>query len=713
MRETRKEKRGTDMTEATEAITVGIDLGTTNTLACVWAGGKPKIIPIDGKKMLPSAIYVRDDGSVIVGYTALNLGVADPHNLIRSAKTYMATDQEWTCHGRTFTPTDVATEVLKQVRTAIEAWMKKKKYPAGLPIHALITVPADFNGRQKEETRLAGKRAGLIVTGIVTEPMAAALYSAQDEYEEDEESAEAHKRVLVVDLGGGTLDLSVLDADPRSHEYHAVDTEGDKHLGGDDFDDRLFTAFCDQVKADTGCDLADLAASGLSEATFHQVRHRLREAAVRAKEDLSTPDAQGKRIALSDLLDYRGKRYDFELFLTREEFEGICQELFDKVTHRLEHFLGQGEKNGTFLPSEIDHVILAGGSCNMLRIQEDVERLVGCPVDMERELDKLVVYGASLIAHSWTGLDATRPFHDNISHSLGVSVVEDGKEILSKIIEKNEEFPTSKTMRYQTEYAGQTEALIQVYEAGPDAEDIEDITAHDFYGDFVIDGLQPDEDGKPSIDITFSYDASGCLTVEATDIRTGKSKQITFEAGKRSPRPATHTQKPVDIVLMMDASGSMCSCNRMPEAKEASRYLVDELIDFRVHRMGLVSVSSHANSLVKLTNDKEQLRHGIDSLTAGGSTDVVDALRHMNRMFDLNDGRRHFGILVSDGDPDDEEGTVALARSLRNDGIQLVFIGVGSNIHKLDIAEPDKTYNITNMHELRSLFEEMIHGITH
>lgn len=703
------------MTEATEAITVGIDLGTTNTLACVWTNGKPKIIPIDGKKMLPSAVYVREDGSVIVGYTALNLGIADPYNLIRSAKTYMATDKEWHCHGRTFTPTDVATEVLKKVRADIETWMKKKKYPPSLPIHALITVPADFNGRQKEETRLAGKRAGFVVSGIVTEPMAAALYSAQDEYEEDEESAEAHKRVLVVDLGGGTLDLSVLDADPASHEYHAVDTEGDKHLGGDDFDDCLFTALCDQVKSDMGCDLSDLATSGLPEAVFHQVRHRLREAAVRAKEDLSTPDAQGKRIALSDLMDYRGKRYDFETFLTREEFETICQKLFDKVTHRLEHFLAQGEKNGTFLPSEIDHVILAGGSCNMLKIQEDVERITGCPVNMERELDKLVVYGASLIAHSWTGIDATRPFHDNISHSLGVSIMENGKEILSKIIKKNEEFPTSKTMRYRTEYAGQTEAIIKIYEAGPDAEDIEDIAAHDFYDGFVLKGLQPDEDGKPSIDITFSYDASGCLTVEAVDIKTGKSKVLTIEGGakKRSAKEgAERSQRPVDFVLMMDASGSMISCNRMPEAKVASHYLVDELIDFRVHRMGLVAIDSCAKSIVTLTNDKKRLKRGIDSLTPGGSTNVVDALQHMNRMFDPNDDRKHVGILVSDGDPDDRKGTEALARSLRSDGIRLIFIGVGSNIHELNVAEPEDTYTIENMHDLSETLSTVIPGIT-
>ena len=226
----------------------------------------------------------------------------------------------------------------------------------------------------------------------------------------------------------------------------------------------------------------------------------------------------------------------------------------------------------------------------------------------------------------------------------------------------------------------------------------------------MIDGLQPDEDGKPSIDITFSYDASGCLTVEATDIQTGKSKQITFEAGSR--KPPTPTQKPVDFVLMMDASGSMGNYNRMTEAKEASRRLVNELIDFRVHRMGLISFGSSAKSIVGLTDDQEQLRRGIESLTTSGTTAMDDALRHMERMFDRQDDRKHVGILVSDGEPDDEDKTVALAQSLRKDGIRLIFIGVGPNVNELDVAEPEDTYSIQNMHDLSDKFDTIIPGIT-
>lgn len=681
-------------------ITVGIDLGTTNTLASYQPKGKQKIIRIDGNDMVTSAIYVQEDGTIVVGHSAVNFGIADPDNFIRSAKTHMGSDWKKTCRGRTFTATDVATEVLKTVRAAI---VKKMKCEDDATIQAVITVPAYFNSNQTEETRLAGEHAGFHVLGIITEPMAAALYAAQDE------EIEERQRVLVADLGGGTFDLSVLEADPLQHEYNAIDTGGDNHLGGDDFDKLVFEHFLEQVKEDIGCDLTNRAASGLGEAQFHQVRGRLYNEAVKAKEWLS--ENKDKKVLVPNLMTYRGKPRDFIYLLDQSKFYEICQPLFDKIETRIRRFLEDGTASGKFQRKDISQVILAGGSCNIPKIQDDIARLTGLPVNAERNLDKLVVFGANLFAEYKAGGMDTLQIHDILSHSLGVRIVEDDGDQLSKIIEKGEVYPVERTSRYQTEYAGQTVAEIDIYEAGADAEDTLPIDAHDYYGTIELDHLVPDQEGKPSIDVTFSYDASRCLTVTVEDIITHQKKALKIDKSHAKVKTRHSHVPPIDFALLIDASWSM-NGDSITEAKRAGHMLIDDLIDFHTHRMGIISFGSFSCVQAEFTNDQHLLRDSIDAITPDGSTNLVDAMRDMERMFQNSGDRRRVGIIVSDGMPDWKEASIDLSRKLRKDGVRMIFIGAGSDFQDLDVADPEDKYTIHDMRELESLFPEVIHGIT-
>ena len=350
-----------------DEIFVGIDLGTTNTLACYLKRGRPDLIRFPGSgKMIPSVLYVDESGDISVGQMAKKSGVMNPLNVIRSSKTYMADAKKvWKINGKVFTPTDVAAEILKEVKAQI---LKKLKCPPETKVNAVITVPAYFTGNQKDETKKAGKLAGLNVLQIITEPMAAAVAAVRE--------LELDDKVFVVDLGGGTFDISVLKADHRSHTYRALDISGDRKLGGDDFDTLLYEYLIGIIQDDLGLDLSDQKISGLDHNEYYFMIGRVREAAENAKIDLSNETTC--QIDLPNLFNYRGRNYDFSTELTREEFNDICQPLFDKITSRIKKFIETSDK---FKLNEISTIILAGGSCYIPKVREDVEKIFGKRAD--------------------------------------------------------------------------------------------------------------------------------------------------------------------------------------------------------------------------------------------------------------------------------------------------------------------------------------------
>ena len=683
-----------------DEIFVGIDLGTTNTLACYLKRGRPDLIRFPGSgKMIPSVLYVDESGDISVGQMAKKSGVMNPLNVIRSSKTYMGDPTKvWQIDGREFTPTDVAAEILKEVKAQI---LKKFKCPPETKVNAVITVPAYFAGNQKDETKKAGKLAGLNVLQIITEPMAAAVAAVRE--------LELDDKVFVVDLGGGTFDISVLKADHRSHTYRALDISGDRKLGGDDFDTLLYEYLIGIIQDDLGLDLSDQKISGLDHNEYYFMIGRVREAAENAKIDLSNETTC--QIDLPNLFNYRGRNYDFSTELTREEFNDICQPLFDKITSRIKKFIETSDK---FKLNEISTIILAGGSCYIPKVREDVEKIFGKRADSQLNLDTLVVTGACFVAESING-GLVSNLQDILSHSLGVEVLDQKtrKMILSKILHKGDVYPCEFSKIYTTTRANQTGVPIFVYEAGADAEDVEDIDAHEYYGDVSLENIAEAPAGVPQIRVTFSYDKDGTLVVTAQDAQSGQKNLVEIKKGDKPVRKKF--QESVDFMLLLDTSGSMSNGNALDDAKRACRALFREMIDFSVHRMGFITFDSNVQRLSSLTDDANRLDNLLDGLWAGGATELLDALQMAAS--DLRSiTNKKVIIVVTDGYPYPREPYESLnyAKILKEAGILIVTIGAGPNISEQfvrELSSPGHAYKIANMSKLKETFKVAVDSI--
>ncbi len=679
-----------------EEIFVGIDLGTTNTLACYMKKGKPNLIRFGGKTMLPSVLYVDSEKGVMIGGDAKKRGIYDPLNVIRSSKTYMAdAGKTWTVGGKTFTPTEVATEILKEVKKQI---IKKFKCEPETVVNAVITVPAYFSGNQKDETKKAGAAAGFNVLQIITEPMAAAVAAVRE--------LELNEKIFVVDLGGGTFDISVLQAEQSSHTYRALDVDGDRKLGGDDFDTLIYNYFIDIIQDDLGIELSSVEKSGIAYNEYHSMTGRVLEEAERAKIALSEETIYN--VNLPNLFNINGKNYDFKIEMTREDFNDICQPLFDKIVSRIKKFIANSDK---FSTDEISTIILAGGSCYIPKVREDVEKIFGKKADSQMELDTLVVYGACFFADSINS-GVVSKMQDILSHSLGVEVLSSDKKkmVLSKILNKGEVYPCTFSKIYTTVQNNQTSVPIYVYEAGSDAENIDDIAAHEFYGDVSLENITKAPAGVPKIKVTFSYDASGILSVTAQDEDSHVERKIEI---KKSEKPARKKiQASIDFMLLLDTSGSMDG-QPIKEAKRACDFLFSEIIDFSAHRLGFMTFDSYVKRLVPLTQDAEKLKNSLRNVNTGGGTNLTPALNAAEEEL-INSPNKKVIIIVTDGFPFDEDSSLNYARKMKNDGVRIVTIGAGSGIGEdfiKQLSSPNDAYKIDDMSKLQKTFETAILAI--
>ncbi len=420
---------------------VGIDLGTTNTLACYYVGGKRELVTFSaGKELLPSVIYVGKDGKVLVGQRALSRGATDTRNMIRSSKKFIGdyeADMTWNLNGKKFTPTDVATEILKEVK---KHFVKTVGCDADEKIGAVITVPAYFNNNQRNETKKAGEAAGFNVMWILEEPMAAAIAAVHEE--------KMDKKVFVVDIGGGTFDLSVLEADEENHVYNAIALDGDPQLGGDDFDSALVDKFVEIIEDESSRDFSNARAAGLDESDYKRRINAILKAAQEAKIELSTEEET--EIAVNDIFD----DYDFGLDLSREDFNEICKDIFDKIFKRTKNFLNNNTDK--FSLKEIGHVILAGGSCFIPYIENEVEKIFGFSPVRGLDREKLVVYGAALIAKAQNEPESGNVpnIKGIIPHSLGIESEDPNTHelIFSEILSKNTKYPCHNSETYTTTY---------------------------------------------------------------------------------------------------------------------------------------------------------------------------------------------------------------------------------------------------------------------
>ena len=692
-------------------VQVGIDLGTTNTLACCRVKGKLKLIKFKGgKTMLPSVLYVekQEDGTVkeIVGKAAKMKGLEDPNNCISSSKTYIGLTgprkKTWTCHGKTYSPTDVATKVLEEVHKKVRA---EYDLEDGDVVQAVITIPAYFTSTQSDETKKAGENAGMEVLRIITEPVAAAV-SATD--------GEAGK-IFVVDLGGGTFDVSVLEI---GEKYKTLDIGGERHLGGDDFDDILIDYFLRYIEDDLSIDLSDLEASGLDYENYYIMMSKIRNVAVEAKEALS--DSEDYEIIIPSLFTYGDNiPYNFEMTITRDEFNDLCKPLFDKVIQVIDETV---KKSNRFKKEELKKIYLVGGSCYIPKIQDDVEEYFGISPDSEQDRAIQVAMGAGKIADAWNAFTPQPgrpdPFEDMlidiISHDMGIETLGDhNASEFDCILQEGTTYPCTFRKVYYTSVDNQESVVIKVYEkTDSDASDFLDRNegAFDLYGSFELTGIKPAPAGATPIEVTFDYDHSRTLCVTAEDTKNHNVQTVTLHKGENiSPARSIDA---TDFYLLIDVSGSMRG-EKIEQAKKACVKLIQETLDLSVHRLGIITFGDKDTLLCGLTRDKGQLMLAIDRVTVWGQTKMHSAIIHARDELTRSKNKKAI-IIITDGAPDSKSATETVANETKAKGISIATIGVqGSDTNYLNKIASDGSLNfkVANIAKLSETFGQAVENL--
>ena len=490
---------------------VGIDLGTTNSVIAVVVGGETQVIPnAEGSRLTPSVVAFTKTGERLVGQMAKRQSILNPENTVYSIKRFMGrrvseveNERKMVPYkveegpngmavvrlpaaGKTFTPEEISSMILQKMKADAEAYL-------GEPVtEAVITVPAYFNDAQRTATKNAGEIAGLKVLRIINEPTASCLA-----YGLDKKTAET---VLVFDLGGGTFDVSILEIGEGVFEVKA--TNGDTHLGGDDWDERVVHWLADQFKREHGIDLRQ----------DRQALQRLREASERAKVELSTV-AQTTINLPFITADATGPKH-LDYVLTRAKFEEMTAELVERCITPFKQALADAKMT----EKDLDQVILVGGATRMPMIQELVRRLTGREPNKEVHPDEVVAVGAAIQAGVLAGTVREVVLLDVTPLSLGVETL---GGVMTPLIARNTTIPTRKTEIFSTAVDGQTQVEIHVLQGErPMARDNRTL------GRFILDGIPSAPRGIPKIEVTFDIDANGILDVKARDTATGKEQSI-------------------------------------------------------------------------------------------------------------------------------------------------------------------------------------------